>query len=323
MAQSDGKNPGADRIGAYPAVMTTSTRPASRRHGTELRGLMGVPSSPLFEGRFGRMFRGLPVFAHDEAHLLALGNAMISEAEEEVTPEGEVDEEETTKPIPAGYTYLGQFIDHDLTFDPVSMLDRQNDPDALTNFRTPRFDLDSVYGRGPSDQPYLYDQERPAGSTGETGLFFLTGKAVSQNPTIAGPDLPRNSQGRAFIGDPRNDENLIVSQLQSVMLRFHNKMLEKVASETTLTGSDLLKETQRRVRWHYQWVAIHDFLPRIVGPEMLDEVFEPETKTIHEPGGKKRKVKVREPKLRVLSPEEQGVHAGRVLGRRPTGSGIR
>ena len=157
----------------------------------------------------------------------------------------------------------------------------------------------------PSDQPYLYDQERPAGSTRETGLFFLTGKAVSQNPTIAGPDLPRNSQGRAFIGDPRNDENLIVSQLQSVMLRFHNKMLEKVASETTLTGSDLLKETQRRVRWHYQWVAIHDFLPRIVGQEMLDEVFQPETMTIHEPGGKKRKVKVREPKLRFYQPRNK------------------
>jgi hypothetical protein len=82
-------------------------------------------------------------------------------------------------------------------------------------------------------------------------------------------------------------------------------MLEKVASETTLTGSDLLKETQRRVRWHYQWVAIHDFLPRIVGQEMLDEVFEPETKTIHEPGGKKRKVKVSEPKLRFYHPKNK------------------
>jgi hypothetical protein len=64
------------------------------------------------------MFRGLPVFGHDEAHLLELGNAMISELEDPATPEGEVDEEETTKPIPAGYTYLGQFIDHDPLHQP-------------------------------------------------------------------------------------------------------------------------------------------------------------------------------------------------------------
>jgi hypothetical protein len=296
-------NPGAGRIGAAPAVMSVTTRPAARRHSTEARGLMAVPSSPLFEGRFGRMFRGLPVFTHSEAHLLALGNAMISEAEEEVTPEGEVDPEETTKPIPAGYTYLGQFVDHDLTFDPVSTLDRQNDPDALTDFRTPRFDLDSVYGRGPADQPYLYDQVRTVGAIPEAGLFLLLGQIVSQTPAIAGPDLPRNTQGRALIGDPRNDENLIVSQLHSVMLRFHNRMLEKVAAETTLAGSDLLKETQRRVRWHYQWVVIHDFLPRIVGQEMVDEVYEPKEITVKGPDGTKHKVKVRVPDLDFYEPK--------------------
>lgn len=58
--------------------------------------------------------------------------------------------------IPAGYTYLGQFVDHDITFDPVSSLQRQNDPQGLQDFRTPGLDLDSLYGRGPADQPYLY-----------------------------------------------------------------------------------------------------------------------------------------------------------------------
>src|SRR5207248_5595211 len=87
--------------------------------------------------------------------------------------------------IPAGYTYLGQFIDHDITFDPISTLQRQNDPDALFDFRTPRFDLDNLYGRGPDDQPYLYDGPR-----------LLTGKSVSSDPKNAkfgGPDLPRNN----------------------------------------------------------------------------------------------------------------------------------
>jgi len=282
-----------------PALLTT--RPTPRRHSTEVRGLMGVPSSPLFTGRFGRMFRSLPVFGQDEQHLRALGDAMIHEAEAQPTPEGQVDDEETTKPIPAGFTYFGQFIDHDLTFDPVSMLDRQNDPDALTDFRTPRFDLDSIYGRGPADQPYLYDQQRPAGAGGDTGLFLLLGQKVSNNPKFQGPDLPRNSQGRALIGDPRNDENLIVSQLQSVMLRFHNRMLERVATDTGLTGNDLLKETQRRVRWHYQWVVIHDFLPRIVGQDMVDRVFPLRDTLTWSPKGPHR-VKVHKPDLEFYHP---------------------
>lgn len=282
---------------------SATTRPAARRHGVELRGLGAVPSSPLFEGRFGRMFRGLPVFSHDENQLRALGEKMVSEAEEEVTPEGEVDGEETTKPIPAGFTYLGQFIDHDLTFDPVSLLDRQNDPDALTDFRTPRFDLDSVYGRGPADQPYLYDQERAI--AGETGLFMLLGRTVSANPAIAGPDVTRNSQGRALLGDPRNDENLIVSQLHSVFLRFHNKMLETVAAQTGLVGSDLLKETQRRVRWHYQWVVIHDFLVRVCGQETVDAVFPVEHHHVLGRDGKAQAVKVREPKLKFYHPKHK------------------
>ena len=72
----------------------------------------------------------------------------------------DAEDDDENPAIPAGYTYLGQFIDHDLTFDPARSLKNQNDPDALVDFRTPRFDLDSLYGRGPDDQPYLYDDRR-------------------------------------------------------------------------------------------------------------------------------------------------------------------
>ena len=104
--------------------------------------------------------------------------------------------------IPAGYTYFGQFVDHDITFDPASSLMRRNDPSGLRNFRTPRLDLDSVYGRGRDDQPYLYD-------TTDNRNKLLIGQVVASGFR----DLPRNSQGRALIGDPRNDDNVIVSQL--------------------------------------------------------------------------------------------------------------
>ena len=107
------------------------------------------------------MFRSLPPAQYGKseadslANLDALGAAMTSSFD---PPKDGRDEEESG--IPALYTYLGQFLDHDITFDPISSLVKQNDPDGLTDFRTPRFDLDDVYGRGPDDQPYLYENRR-------------------------------------------------------------------------------------------------------------------------------------------------------------------
>ena len=189
-------------------------------HGVGVRGLTLAPSSRFFNGRFGRMFRALPPadFGDDDAQSMTalhnLGAAMVSG---EDVPKDGPDAEESG--IPAAYTYLGQFIDHDLTFDPASSLQRQNDPDALIDFRTPRFDLDSVYGRGPDDQPYLYADGRLFQLGG-----VLTGNALGQ--ALNAHDLPRSSAtpARAIIGDPRNDENVIVSQFQGLFLRFHNKV---------------------------------------------------------------------------------------------------
>src|SRR6476660_6587364 len=126
------------------------------RHSTPVRGLVSTTSSPLFEGRFGRMFRSLRAAtfgateAENAANLAVLGAAMSAEFD---APSDGKDDEESG--IPALYTYLGQFIDHDITFDPASSLQKQNDPDALVDFRTPALDLDSVYGRGPDAQPTL------------------------------------------------------------------------------------------------------------------------------------------------------------------------
>src|SRR3954464_2741232 len=228
------------------------------RHG-EVRGLGLVRRSSQFEGRFGRMFRTLPAAKFDEDMLRDLARAMSAPADVS-TSEDEIDDEEnvgtSTDPgISAGYTYLGQFIDHDLTFDPASSLQRQNDPDALVDYRTPRFDLDCVYGRGPDDQPYLYDN----GLKFNLGLRQLTGAASNPNAT----DLPRSRNGRAIIGDPRNDENVIISQLQGLFFRFHNALA---------TPGRSFGEVQRQVRYHYQWIVLNDFLPTIVSKDVLADI---------------------------------------------------
>jgi hypothetical protein len=230
-----------------------------------VRGAGQMTRSPLFEGRFGRMFRRLSPAIFSEAALHELATVMIAEAEAEPTPETEVDDEEN-QGVAAGFTYLGQFIDHDLTFDPASSLMKQNDPDALVDFRNPQFDLDNIYGRGPDDQPYLYEGD---------GRHLQLGRRLTGNPSDPNTrDVPRhtsdtggtNARARALIGDPRNDENVIISQLQAVMLRFHNKLADEHPDESFTT-------VQQLVRWHYQWVVLHDFLTTIVGREMVESIL--------------------------------------------------
>src|SRR5262245_32797003 len=218
--------------------------------GIEIRGL-GAPQSTLFEGRFGRMFRNLPALDPGMDAINALVKLM---KETSAAASGD------NAKIPAGYTYFGQFVDHDITFDPLSVLQKANDPDALVDFRTPRFDLDSLYGGGPAGAPYLYESNSPQ----NRGVKLLVG----HNPADSGgerDDLQRNAQGRALIGDPRNDENLIVGQLQLLFIRFHAKVVDQVRKAAKLEGAELFAEAQRLVRWHYQWIVTHDFLDRVAG----------------------------------------------------------
>jgi hypothetical protein len=268
----------------HPKLATGSLKGS---HG-QLRGI-DAAQSPQFEGKFGRMFRALPpgTFGDQDLANLAAGikdklAGMSSPPEVQLdpktnkpthdkngfliptaTPESEVDDEENFG-IPAGYTYLGQFIDHDITFDPASSLQSQNDPDALIDFRTPALDLDNLYGRGPADQPYMYEAD---------GIHFAFGRALTRNgkPSKNQKDLLRSDNtNRALIGDKRNDENVIVSQLQGVFLRFHNFVAGLLLKKSPGTQ---FEEIQRFVRWHYQWIVLHDFLPRIVGWDVIHSIL--------------------------------------------------
>ncbi len=219
-------------------------------------------------GKFGRMFPELRPLSPSIESLDELGQAMV-----ESSPD---DTEGDNKNVPAGFTYLGQFIDHDITFDPTSLQEILVDPLSLRNFRTPMLDLDSLYGSGPAAQPFLYqraDKDK-----------FLIGKTSSDPgggdptvPTDLPNDLPRGAEGFALIGDPRNDENLIVAQLHLAFLKFHNKVVEGVKNGSIRQESPLRKspfeEARDLVIWHYQWIVLNDFLRRILDNKQLDSVL--------------------------------------------------
>lgn len=255
----------------------SAQRPVDSRpsHGGTLRPVT-APRSKLTMGTFGRMFRDLTPWIppgqtdlERRANIQAIANLMISDANRVGA---------TNPSIPAAYTYLGQFVDHDITFDPLSELQRQNDVNQLHNFRTPRFDLDSLYGLGPESTPFLYDRTAPFGQ-----FLIGRGKATERDnlPDAQGGasadtdehDLPRNAQALALIGDPRNDENIIVSQLHLTFLRLHNRFLDIAQTENWPTPRATFERAQTLLRWHYQWVVLHDFLPRIIGQSTHGQIL--------------------------------------------------
>jgi hypothetical protein len=257
-------------------------------HGRRERGLDAVARTAEGFGRFGRMFPELAparyggTLVQDEELMSLIAETMIKK--DDGAPIDEAEPVDENPVIPAGYTYLGQFIDHDITFDTASDLDRDNDPSAVEDFRTARLDLDSMYGRGPTDQPYLYNPDFTIKlGVDKTPAYLAPAKRfdVQRAPVDLSGENPNAECARAITGDPRNDENSIVVQIHALWQRFHNKIMAELAKPPTdpanprksLTGLGAFNTAQRQVRWHYQWVVLHDFLPRIVGREMFDAVY--------------------------------------------------
>lgn len=246
--------------------------PRMESAGAELTPAVALLSTFTGPGAFGRMLPDLPPFRPSDAQLEALGEAM-EDRNFGTMPE---DEPGDNPEIPAGYTYLGQFVDHDITFDktegfPLDVLE----PELIRQARTPSLDLDSLYGMGPELQPELYEEGVPPDQARfRLGPTRSVKVGETQLPSLA-LDLPR--QGKiAVIGDPRNDENVAVAQLHRAFLQFHNRVLDEVLAgriAASIAGSPFAQARQI-VRWHYQWVVLRDLLEhRLVKPDFLQSVL--------------------------------------------------
>jgi hypothetical protein len=185
--------------------------------------------------------------------------------------------------IPAAYTYLGQFIDHDITLEAsssgtgatagdltalfareVAPLPVQTITQVLRNIRRATLDLDNVYG-----------EPAPTDPNNENKLKLGTVSASGGRPPHVVDDfhdLPREGRSTvhdhdraAIIGDPRNDENLIVAQLHVAFLRAHNALVDQGKS---------FNQARRILRQHYQHLVLHDFLPRVADPAIVNTVIQ-------------------------------------------------
>ena len=222
-----------------------------------------------FYGKFGRMFEPKAwkpngVTEEELAHyFIDFVNANMIESTNSGT-------EVNFSNIPAGYTYFGQFIDHDLTLDVTPLSQVDVDPDKIHNFRTPRMDLDCIYGRGPSDQPYLYEHKGNSSKQTFTGKMLVGDRIEGTNFF----DLPRNSQARAIIGDKRNDENAFVAQMHLAFILAHNKLVDlAAATEKNADGMVLFNQARQTLCWLYQWIVWNDFLALVTQEKVHSEAL--------------------------------------------------
>jgi hypothetical protein len=207
--------------------------------------------APLSAQAYGRLFPELPPLIADEAQLWALGGAGgLCDGGPVVDIEGGDD----ARDVASGWPFFGQMIAHDITAD-RSLPAHQADAESLRNARRPTIDMEFLYGDGPTGNPFLYDRNDAA--------KMLLGINDAGQPD----DLPRNAQGTALIGDPRNDSHLVISQLHVAMLKFHNAVVDWLR-EQGVAEAVLFAEAQRLARWHYQWVVLLDFLPRLIGDDL-------------------------------------------------------
>jgi hypothetical protein len=120
--------------------------------------------------------------------------------------------------------------------------------------RLPRANLKSLYGDGPTGAPYLYRRDDAA--------------KLLEN----GDDLPRNQEGTALIGDARNDSHVLVNQMQVGFIRAHNRLVDQLR-RAAVDESDLVDQARQSLAWHYQWVIVNEYLPGLVGPDLVRDVL--------------------------------------------------
>lgn len=220
------------------------------------------PTQDVRSDRFARLFPDLPPLYVDPAILKEIGR-----------PGGPMEETDTTntaRSVDVGVVFFGQFIDHDITLDVQSSLSSVNTPETNDNSRTPTLDLDCIYGNGPEDSAYLYHHKK---GDPFNGVLLLTGADAPDASVEQQGDLMRNYQNRAIIGDQRNDENRIVSQIQLGMIRFHNAVARKLHEKEEIHGRELFEKTRELTTWIYQWAILYDFLPTMCGQGIVNDIL--------------------------------------------------
>ncbi len=300
-----------------PYARVAGAAPAPAAGARAVEGAADVPGGP-----FAYLFPDAPGPSHDGSAVQRLGALAAAMIEQGSQPtEGRLD-----SGIPPVFTYLGQFIDHDITANTdrevasskidgdIAPLPRDQVRSEVRNLRNGSLGLDSLYGGGPAQDPFSRKIEGlmrhpslrakmrlgtatdvgdrpplpadPAVDVLRLGRLIAEGSVTKAELRALPPELAAgflDAAGepltkKAIVGDGRNDENLVVAQLQVAFLRLHNKIADWLAGRAGApSGADALFERARELtRWHYQWLVVNVFLPKVCDPAVVARVVQEE-----------------------------------------------
>lgn len=181
-----------------------------------------------------------------------------------------------TAVLPAGYTYLAQLMGHDLgnSVARASMphVPHPNSDESSDDTNSQSYNLienpltlETVYGKGPTGLPYLYDPR--------TLMFQLPAGALW--PAFF--KIPGHRTAFPLIADMRNRDTVMLLQLTTAWMQYHNCVARGLIQQEHGTDSNLPKAYFREIfadaraivlqTWHQ--IILADLLPRICHPDVL------------------------------------------------------
>lgn len=235
------------------------------------------------------------------------------------TPPAETEIENPS--IPAVFTFVGQFIDHDLTFNGLNLYDVQTNPGetpihhkggntfkVVPDFASPLIDLDSMYGRSYPVNTTSDDLKDLISVDGSKVVFCGCRFRLTKLARNA-YDLPRWTDanapdlvGSAWIFDPRNDENQLILHMHLLLMRVHNKLVDLKLKSTYPTAcndwqdvaikdlpvmtqeeQNCVEEIRKKVVYIWQSVLLNDYLPRVCERSVLQRIVTAATQSTISP----------------------------------------
>jgi Animal haem peroxidase len=244
-------------VAAFLLLSASQTFGASRSSSCAAGNVDG--RAPKTAMCFGRMFPHLPPFRYSDRAAADLAATMKNPKPD--PPGRDRGTSDDSRTLPSEYTYLGQFIDHNLDFDETPQPTTNVEPSSVTNFESFRFDLNNIFGGGPAVDPQLYASDHKhllvsgtLGSPQSDGFPSVTGNGgvfdLARNPT----------SGEAITVDPRDDENQIVSQITAAFIAFYNDFVNR---------GDGYARARQLTEDYYQEIVLTDVLPAFVGQSTI------------------------------------------------------